>query len=428
MIWIGLLLIIFLVGGIPIGVAFIVATFLGYWLLTSNPLSLVAYGLFTRLDSFLLLAVPFYIFTGTMMGKGKSAKKLMDFIEIFFGRIPGGLLISVVAACAFFGAISGSSVAGVVAIGTVMFPILKEKGFDKYFSLGVITSSGTLGVIIPPSIPMVIYAMMANVSIAGLFLTGFLPGLLLATLFSIYILGYSKKNHFPTSSYAKFTIKRMTYQFYDSLLALITPVIILGGIYSGVFTPTESAVIASVYILAIEILVYRTVTWRSIKEALMETGTTTGIVLIILVGASIFSDFLMIERIPFKMAELGVAYLKNKFIFLLVINIVLLIMGCFIDMLSIIMIVTPLFLPMAMKFGIDPIHFGIIAVVNTSAGLLTPPFGLNAYVASGVFREPLEKVFKSVIPYVFIYLIVIALITYWADFVLVIPRFFGYVK
>lgn len=358
-------------------------------------------------DKEILLAIPLFILAGNLMTYGSISKRLIDMGKAFTAPVPSGLAIAGVFACAIFAAISGSSPVTLIAIGGIMYPALQKAGYEKKFSMGLLTSGGTLGIIIPPSIPMIIYAIMVGVSVTDLFLAGIGPGILLVILLIIYsmIKGWNMPR-------GKWDAKEILTSLRRGILALLMPGIILGGIYSGFFTATESAAIAVVYALIVELVIHRELKITKIPTILVESAEMLGSLLLILLLASSLNKFLTIEQVPQSMVEFMNGIITSKIAFIIGVNILLLIVGCFMDIMSAILVLAPLLAPMAQSYGINPIHFGIIMIVNLEIGYITPPVGINLFVASGIFKEALGDVIKSVVPIIGIFLVGLMLISF----------------
>lgn len=361
-------------------------------------------------DKEVLLAIPLFILAGNLMTHGSIARRLIDLSKALTAPIPAGLAVSGVFACGIFAAISGSSPVTLIAIGGIMFPALQKAGYPKNFSIGLLSSGGTLGIIIPPSIPMIIYAIMVGVSVTDLFLAGVGPGFLLMLLLVIY--SFTRGWNMPTS---KWDAKEIGRAFKNGIFALFMPVVILGGIYSGLFTATESAAIAVLYAIVVEAVIYREMTWKSLPESLVESAEMLGSLFLILLFAVALNKFMTLEQIPQAMVETMSGMISDSTTFLIGVNVLLLIVGCFMDVMSAILVLAPLLAPMAISYGVHPIHFGIIMIVNLEIGYLTPPVGINLFVASGIFKEPLGNVIKAVVPTLLIFLVGLIIITFIPD-------------
>lgn len=373
--------------------------------------SYVAQGLVTSIDSFPLMAVPFFILAGNLMSQGGLSERLLAVGKMLFGRFSGGMAVIAVTTCMFFGAISGSGPATVAAVGAILLPAMIKSGYRPGFSSGLIASAGSLGVVIPPSIPMVIYASSANVSVTALFMAGIIPGLLIGFLLIGYawFIGRKEENMVVESTPS---MREALSTIYDAKWALLVPVIILGGIYGGVFTPTEAAAVAVFYGLIVGLFLYRELSLKSLYSILAESALVTATIMVIVGTATIFGRVLTIERIPVQLADFVMEVISNPLMLLLMINILLLIIGTFMETLAAIIILTPILLPIATSVGVNPVHFGIIMIVNLAIGMITPPVGVNLFVASRVARLSLEKVMRSAVPFLLVMLFALLLITY----------------
>ncbi|MCC5813836.1 MAG: TRAP transporter large permease [Leptospira sp.] len=358
-------------------------------------------------DKEILLAIPLFILAGNIMTYGSIAQRLINMGKAYTAAIPSGLAISGVFACAIFAAISGSSPVTLIAIGGIMYPALRKANYPKSFSMGLLASGGTLGIIIPPSIPMIIYAIMVGVSVTDLFKAGIGPGILLVTLLIIYSM--YKGWNMPRE---KFSVKEVLVSTRKGILALLMPIIILGGIYSGFFTATESAAVAVVYALLVELAIHRELKFGKLPTIFVESAEMLGSLLLILLLAVSLNKFLTIEQVPQNMVEWMTGFISSPITFIIGVNILLLIVGFFMDIMSAILVLAPLLAPMAASYGINPIHFGIIMIVNLEIGYITPPVGINLFVAQGIFKESLADVIKSVIPIIGIFLVALMLISF----------------
>jgi C4-dicarboxylate transporter DctM subunit len=336
------------------------------------------------------------------------------------GFLPGGLAMAGVLACGFFGAISGSTVATVVAIGGFMIPALIENGYDEKFSVGIMTTAPNLGIIIPPSIAMILYAMVSNDPIEALFLTGFIPGIMIMAAMSLYAYFYCKRRNYKTLERPSF--KDIVAVFKESFWALCLPLLIFGGIYSGMFTANEAAVVACFYAFFVEIFIHKDLKAKDIKQVIVSSAVTSATLLIIVAGASVFGEYLTFEQIPDKIANAVVSQISSPWVFLLAVNIMLLVVGMFMDIISATLILTPIFLPLLSSFGIDTMHFGLLMTINLGIGYCTPPLGVSLYISGAVVDRNLVYVSKAVMPFVLIQLAILLILTYWADLVIFLPH------
>lgn len=380
----------------------------------------IASGLFASCDSFPLMAIPFFILSGALMEGGGLSKRLVLFFDSLVGHLTGGLAIVTVITCMFFGAISGSGPATTAAVGAIMVPTMVEKGYDKKFAMALVAASGCLGVIIPPSIPMVSYGISVNASIATMFMGGFLPGILLGSLLIIVAVRSCKKNGF-TGNGEEFSWAKVWAAFKEASWALLCPVIILGGIYSGMFTPTEAAVVSVVYALFVGLFCYKELNRKNIYTKFAEAACTHGTVNIIVGTSTILGRVLTLEQIPDAVAAAMLSISDNKIVILMIINLLLLACGCLLETNSSILILAPILYPVVASFGVDIVHFGIIMVVNLAIGFITPPVGVNLFVACGIGKIPFADLVKRIIPFLIALLIGLLLITYIPAITMALP-------
>ncbi len=417
-------LIICLVLTVPIGFSLGIAS-LAYILYTKQlTFGFIAQNLVTGCDSFPIMAIPFFVFAGELMGGGGISRRLLNVANVFFGRIRGGLAIVTVVVCMFFAAISGSGPATVAAVGGMVVPTMLQKGYDRKFVLALIAAAGSIGVIIPPSIPMVVYSVTTNSSVSKLFLAGFVPGLLIG----LVLIGYSyffAVSHGYKGDDEPFSAKRALKEVKDSIFALLSPVIILGGIYGGIFTPTEAAAVSVIYSLVIGCLVYRELDLKQLMTVTKNACETTATILIVIGCAAGFSKVLTLGRIPTTVATFLTTMTDSKILILLLINVLLLIVGCFMETLCAIMILAPILFPVVTALGVDVTHFGIIMVVNLAIGFITPPLGVNLFVASRVGETTLDDVIKGIIPFLIVMIVVLLFITYVPAISMLLPDLLG---
>ena len=403
-----LTLIACLVLTVPIGFSLGIAS-LGYILYTKQlTFGFIAQNMVTGCDSFPTMAIPFFIFAGELMGGGGISKRLLNLANVFFGRIQGGLAIVTVVVCMFFAAISGSGPATVAAVGGMVIPTMLEKGYDKKFVLALIAAAGSIGVIIPPSIPMVIYAVTTNSSVSTLFLAGFVPGILIGLVLIAYSYFYAKKMGYKGDD-EPFSVKRALRETKEGFWAILSPVIILGGIYGGIFTPTEAAAVSVIYSIIVGCVIYRELDLKKLIQCTKNACETTASILIVIGCAAGFSKVLTLGRIPTTVASAMMSLTDSKIVILLLINVLLLIVGCFMETLCAIMILAPILYPVVSAMGVDVTHFGIIMVVNLAIGFITPPLGVNLFVASRVGETTLDTVIKGIIPFLILMICVFPL-------------------
>jgi C4-dicarboxylate transporter, DctM subunit len=406
--------------GLPIAVILGVTTLVSLVFFSSTPLTIITQQLFNALDQFVLLAIPFFILAGAVMTRGGIARRLIAFVNALVGWFPGGLAMAGILACIFFAAISGSSPATVVAIGSIMIPALIKAGYGEKFSLGLITVSGSLGIVIPPSIPMILYCLVMNVSVAEIFMAGVMPGLLIGFCLMVYTFFVAKKNNWRIEQKASLSLLIQAGK--EGIWALLLPFIVLGGIYSGVFTPTEAAAVSVIYALFVEMVIYKEFSIKDLTAVCQEAAVLSSCLLFILSCAMTFIWLLTAEQIPHKLADIIIFYIDSPWMFLLTVNILFLILGCFMDDVSAMLILAPLFLETLNRYGIDLVHFGIVMVLNIQMGMLTPPFGLNLFVASGITKEPIIKIARGVAPFLIIMLACLMVVTYIPWISLALPN------
>ena len=404
-----ILILVFLMG-VPIAIVIALTTLIFIHFTTNIPLIALPQQMFAGIDTTLLLAVYFFILAGHIMTVGSLSKRLIRLINAFLGATRGGLAISSVIGCIFFAAISGSSPATVIAIGGIMIPSMIKEGYGERFSLGLLTSAGSLGILIPPSIPMIIWALVMSVSVTDQFIAGIIPGLILGGGFILFVLVKSGREGWYGKE--KVCLSEIKGALKEGIWGLTLPIVVLGGIYSGVFTPTEASAVAVVMALSIELFIHRDLSFKEIPKVVRDATILGATLVFIISGATTISWYLSFMQIPNNIAEFLGNVITQKWLFLLLINFFLLFLGCFVDLVSAMLILGPIFLPTLTKFGIDPLHFGIIMVVNIEIGFLTPPFGLNLFVSSGITKRPLSEVARSVVPFLFMMYGFLLLLTY----------------
>jgi tripartite ATP-independent transporter DctM subunit len=412
---------------VPVFMCLFFTAVLGFIFFTDLPLLLLTQSLFRSMDNFALVVVLFFILCGNIMTAGSIVEKLIKVANALVSWLPGGLGMAGVLACGMFGAISGSTVATVVALGGFMIPALIENGYPQKYTIGLMTTSPNLGVIIPPSIGMILYSMISNVSLEGLFLTGFLPGVLImfgACVYTYFV--FRTNTELVRMPIPKF--KELLAVFKEGFWSLMLPVIIFGGIFSGAFTANEAAVVACVYAFIVELFIHKSMKLSQVKQITVSSAVTSATLLIIVAGATCFGRLLTLENIPGKITEAVLATVQSPVVFLLALNILLLIVGMFMDIISATMILGPVFLPMLDAFGINWLHFGLILTVNLAIGYCTPPMGVSLYITGAIANKDLIYVTKSVIPFLIIQMVVLFLLTYLPEAVLWLPRVMGFVE
>ncbi len=410
--------------GVPIAISLGVSALVAIYFGSTLPLGIIAQKAFTSLDSFPLLAIPFFMLAGVLMSKGGVSKRLLDLAAAMVGWIVGGLSLVTIVASMFFAAISGSGPATVAAIGGFMIPEMKNKRYDGGFAAAVSASAGSIGVIIPPSIPFVLYGVIGSVSVGSMFLAGIIPGILLGLALMVTAYFIAKKRGYKAEAEEIFTFKRVLKAAYDAKWALLIPVIILGGIYGGIFSPTEAAVVAVVYSLIIGLFVYKELTWKSVYECFREAVVINATTMII-IGLSVsFAYFMTLEQVPSDISAFLTNLSTNPIVILLAINILLLVVGMFIDTISALVILTPILLPIVVAVGVDPVHFGVILVANLAIGFITPPLGVNLFVSSSVGNVKFEKIVMAIIPFLLSMIVTLLVITFIPSLSLWLPGLF----
>ncbi|MFA1819981.1 TRAP transporter large permease [Virgibacillus oceani] len=410
---------LFLLLSVPVGIALGIATLVTIVYTGSVPIDFLAQGLVTSVDNFPIMAVPFFILAGEIMGKGGISERLFRVANSMVGNITGGFAIATIITCMFFAAISGSAPATVAAIGGIMIPAMVKLGYDRTFSAAVVAAAGSLGVIIPPSIPMVIYGTSSSSSIGDLFIAGIIPGIIVAFALSAYAYYFSKKNGYKGSG-EKFSFKKLLKAIWEAKWAILIPVIILGGIYGGIFTPTEAAAVAVVVGLVAGLFIYKELKWKDLPRVLIDSSLTTATVLVIVGTATAFGRLLTVEQIPNQIADWMLSISESPIIIMLLILLLLLIVGTFMDTLAAIIILTPILLPIITSLGYDPIHFGIIMVIGLAVGFITPPVGVNLFVAQGISGVSFESLVRRVIPFIIVMAITLLFITFIPELSLIL--------
>jgi len=383
-------------------------------------LSIVFHQIFNGISAFALLAVPFFIFAAEIIVRGSMARRLVDFVQCLVGHLPGGLAMTTVVSCAFFGALSGSTQATVAAIGGVMYPAMLKAGYQKRFTLGLIVNSSDIALLIPPSISMIIFGVVTGTSVGALFIGGFGPGVVLAIAFVLY--AYRKSRRFNIPRTPRASLPQVWKVFLNTAWGIGVPVIIIGGIYSGVFTPTEAAGVSVVYAIFVETLIYRSMGIGDVYRIAVRSATVTGVIFIVLAGASALTWLLVVSGVPQAISEAVTTYVPSRILFLALMNLILFIACMLIDPISVILIFVPIFFPSAQAMGINPIHLGILAVANVAIGSATPPFGIDLFTACSVFKVRYSEVAPGSLPFIGIAVIALMIITYVPDITLFLPR------
>jgi C4-dicarboxylate transporter DctM subunit len=410
---------------IPVFLSLFIASAVGFMFYLNMPLALMAQTLFRSLDNFSLIVVLFFVLCGNIMTKGKMVEKLISFANSMVSFLPGGLGMAGVIGCGLFGAISGSTVATVVALGGFMIPALLRNGYDEDYAIGLMTTSPNLGIIIPPSISMIFYSMISNVSLEGLFLTGFIPGFIIIGCVCLYtwVIYRNRKDikRLPRPGFV-----RIIGIFKEGFWAIMLILIIFVGIFSGAFTANEAAIVACVYAFFVELVIYRSMNFKDVKEVCVSSALTTATLLLIVASATVFGRYLTFENLPNRVAEIVMGSIHSPFVFLLVMNILLLIVGMFMDIISATLILGPVFLPLLGAFNVDPMHFGLLMTVNLAIGYCTPPMGVSLFVVGAMTKKDIIYVTRASLPFMAIQTSVLFFLTYFPDVVLWLPELMGY--
>jgi C4-dicarboxylate transporter DctM subunit len=417
------LLIALMLTGMPISISLGLTVLAFLFTMTQVPLESVALKLFTGIENFQIMAIPFFILAGSFLTQGGVARRMIAFTSSLVGHWAGGLALAGVVACALFAAIAGSSLATVAAIGSIVLPAMVEHGFPRRFGAGVITTSGALGILLPPSIILVLYGVSTNTSIGALFMAGVVPGLTLAAALGTLTWFYAWRNRYPRLRRANWAARAASFR--DGIWGLLLIVIVLGGIYSGLFTPTEAAAVAATYAFVIAVFVYRDLPLRRVPKVLLDAANLSAMLLYIITNAVLFSFLMTHENIPQAMAAWMVSRHFDLWVFLLVVNVLLLAAGNVMEPSSILLIMAPILFPIVTQLGVDPVHFGILMAVNMEVGLCHPPVGLNLYVASGIAKMGISELTVAVLPWLMTMLVFLALVTYWPGLSLGLPHLLG---
>lgn len=415
-----ILALVLLMLNVPLFILMVATSVIIILLFTDTPVALIASQMFGSIDKFSLMAIPFFIFGAAVMGAGGLSRRLVAWVLSLVGWAPGGLAMTTIASCEVFGTVSGSSAATTAAIGSILYPSLLKSKYSERFSLGLVTSSGAIASVIPPSIGMIVYSAITGASTGAVFIGGILPGLLLGALFGCWVLVYAYRENIPRTG--SFDIRIFLRETKSAGWALGMPLLILGGIYSGVFTPTEASAVSAVYAVFVSLLIYREITLKKLFQVAIESGLLTAKIMIIIASSGVFVWLLTVGGVPDALNNWIRGIGASQVMVLLMINIVFLIAGMFLEPNSTLVVLTPLFYPIAIKLGVDPVHLGIILVLNISIGMFTPPFGFNLFVSASIFNAPMRKIVSGLIPFIVMSLAALFLTTYIPQLSLWLPR------
>lgn len=406
--------------GVPVAYSLCLSVSIILFNYLEMPQILITQIMYSGIDSFSFMAVPFFMLAGAFMSAGGVTKRLVNFASSIVGSLTGGLAQVVAVSGMFFAAISGSSAATTAAIGSTMIDEMENKGYDRDFATGVVAAGGTVGIIIPPSITLVVYGVIAGISIGDLFMGGFAPGIIMGL--SMCLVSYLISRKKGWNGVGSFSFKKMLIAFKDSFFALLTPVIIIGGIYGGIFTPTEAAAVAAVYGIIVGLFIYKELKIKDFPKILFQAVIGTTLIMFIVGAAKVFGWMLTNLEIPHRLGLYIISITSSPVLFLMTMNVLLLIIGTLVNASAAVIILTPIFLPVAMQLGIDPLFFGVLMVVNLGIGCITPPVGLDLFVASAIAEVPLEKVMKAVLPYLLILIIDLLLFTFFPVIITFLPN------
>ena len=420
------LLVVLMLTGMPISISLGLTVLSFLFFLTQVPIESVALKLFTGIEKFEIMAIPFFILAGNFLTHGGVAKRMIRFATSMVGHFYGGLGLGGVLACALFAAVSGSSPATVVAIGSILLPAMVKAGFPNRFGAGVITTSGALGILIPPSIVMVMYSVSTNTSVGALFMAGVIPGIMLAVMLGLTTWYRARSNNYPRMPKASWAERLKALR--ESIWGLLLIVIVMGGIYTGLFTPTEAAAMSAVWAFVCAVFIYKDLGLKDVPRVLLSSANMSAMLLYIITNAVLFSFLMTHENIPQAMADAMIGTGVGVIGFLLIANILLLAAGNFMEPSSIVLILAPILFPIAVKLGIDPVHFGILMVVNMEVGMCHPPVGLNLYVASGITKMGITELTVATWPWLLTMLVFLVVVTYWPPLSLWLPRQLGMIS
>ena len=406
--------------GVPVAYSLCLSSAAILFFFMDKPLVMVSQIMYSGIDSFSFMAVPFFMLAGAFMSAGGVTSRLISFSQSLVGSFTGGLAQTVSMAGCFFAAITGSSAANTAALGSTMIDELEKRGYGRDWATGIVASSGVTGIVIPPSITMVVYGAIADTSIGDLFVGGFIPGIMMGISMMIVSWYLAKKRGIPPEG--KFSIVNVGTAFKNSFFALMTPVIIIGGIYGGVFTPTEAAAVAAVYGIVVGMFIYKELKLKDFPGIIFQAVTGTVFIMFLVGAATVFGWLITNLQIPHKIAAFVVSVTKSPVVFLMAVNVLLLIAGTLVNASAAVVILTPIFLPVAITMGINPLFFGVLMVVNLAIGCITPPVGLDLFVASAIAKVPIERVFKHSVPYLYALLVVLVILTMFPWFITILPK------
>ncbi len=416
-----ILLFVLMFLGVPVAVALGTTTLITSYFFTDMDLMGIPSNVFDGLNKYTLMAIPMFILAGSLLSRGSSAGRIIEFAKTLVGHLPGGLPIAAILASIIFAAVSGSSPATVAAIGSVMYTAIKQAGYNEQFAIGTIATSGSLGILIPPSIVFIVYGVTADQSIGKLFMAGVIPGLVIGGMMMVATYFLAKRSGFKAGKRA--TLKEQFIAFKNAFWALLIIVIVIGGIYGGIFTPTEAGAFSVMYAFFVSFFIYKDTKYKDLYKIILDSAQTSSMIFFIIANAILFAHFLTDEQIPQHITQMIIEANVGPLMFLLIVNILLLLMGQFMEPSSVVMITVPLLLPIGMALGIDPIHLGVIMVVNMEIGMITPPVGLNLFVASGITGLSLKQVIVASLPMTLILLLGLMLVTYIPVISLWLPNF-----
>jgi C4-dicarboxylate transporter DctM subunit len=423
LLWVlGISFITFLVLGVPIAFVLGLTSFVALLYSGHVPLLLMPKEMFSGTDSFPLLAVPFFMLAGNLMNAGGITRRLVNFCNILLGYVRGGLALVNIVASMFFAGITGAAAADASAIGSILIPAMTEGKYEKDFSAALTAAASTMGPIIPPSIPMIIFGAIAELSVGALFLAGVVPGVMIGLSLMGVTYVISRKRNYPKEKVK--SVKQFLVGLKDALLALLMPAIIMGGILGGIFTPTEAAVVAVVYAFIVSFFIYREMRWKDLPKVLIDSVVTTSILMLVIANSAIFGWILANYQVPQAVAQIFLSISTNKWVILLMLNIFLLFVGTFMETTASLIILTPILFPLAVKVGIDPIHFGVVMVLNLVIGLITPPLGVCLFIACSIAKITLEQITKAILPFLIAAIVILFIVTYLPELSLWIPRMF----